>query len=272
MEALIVKDYTTSLTLTSPYTSNLSDHFMPPRKRDTVYQDPLAKLTDFEFDENVVSVFEDMINRSVPGYATIVHNLSHFAARFVEPNTQCYDLGCSLGASTLAMRKSIEDKKGTRIISVDTSADMIKRAKGYIESDSSSIPVEFKQADIRDISIENASMVVLNFTLQFLPIEDREKLLQNVFSGMNKGACLILSEKIRFNDEAIQETLTAVHHQFKREQGYSDLEISQKRDAIENIMKQESSDTHIQRLQGVGFEHTAQWHQNTAFCSFLAIK
>lgn len=245
---------------------------MPPRKRDTVYQDPLAQLTDFEFDQNVVSVFEDMINRSVPGYATIVHNLQHFASRFAKPNTQCYDLGCSLGASTFAMRKGIEDKKNIHIVSVDTSADMIKRAKGYIANDSPSTTVEFIQADIRNINIENASMVTLNFTLQFLPLTDREKLLQNVFNGMNKGACLILSEKICFDDQSIQEILTDVHHQFKREQGYSDLEISQKRDAIENVMKQESSDTHIQRLQSIGFQHISQWYQNTAFCSFFAIK
>lgn len=196
LEALIVKDYTTSLTTTSHNTSHLNDHFMSPRKRDTVYQDPLAKITDFEFDQNVVSVFEDMINRSVPGYATIIHNLQHFAARFVKPNTRCYDLGCSLGASTLAMRKGLEGKENIHIVSVDTSADMIKRAKGYIDSDSASTPVEFKQADIRNINVENASMVILNFTLQFLPIEDREQLLKNIFVGMNKGGCLILSEKV----------------------------------------------------------------------------
>lgn len=250
---------------------------MSSRKRDTVYQNPLAELTDFEFDQNVASVFEDMINRSVPGYATIVHNLQHFAARFVQANTQCYDLGCSLGASTLAMRKGIDGKKNTHIVSVDTSKDMLKRAKGYIENDASitdtSItPVEFKHDDIRNIHIENASMVVLNFTLQFIPPEDRERLLSNIYAGMNQGACLILSEKVRFDDVKVQETMTEIHHQFKREQGYSDLEISQKRDAIENIMKLESSHLHTQRLESIGFSHISPWYQNTAFCSFLAIK
>lgn len=250
---------------------------MPPRKRDTVYQNPLTELTDFEFDQNVASVFEDMINRSVPGYATIVHNLQHFAARFVQANTHCYDLGCSLGASTLAMRKGIDNKdtdsKNTiQIISVDTSEDMLERAEGYIYKDSSTTPVTFIHDDIRNIVIKNASMVVLNFTLQFLPPKDREKLLNTIFAGMNQGACLVLSEKIYFDDETIQQTMTAVHHQFKREQGYSDLEISQKRDAIENIMKLESSPSHIQRLHNIGFSHATQWYQNTAFCSFLAIK
>lgn len=244
----------------------------PSRKRDKVYENPLDQLADFEFDRHVVSVFEDMINRSVPGYATIVYNLSHFAERFAQNNSNCYDLGCSLGASTLSMRKGLEEKNGVSIISVDTSKDMLERAQGYIESDSNNTPVKFKEADIQDIVIENASMVVLNFTLQFIPPENRTALIEKIYAGMNEGGCLIISEKIRFEDTATQETLTEIHHQFKREQGYSELEISQKRDAIENIMKVETSKTHINRLADAGFKNPTQWYQNTAFCSFFCIK
>ena len=247
---------------------------MSSRKRDTVYQKPLDELTDFEFDQNVVSVFEDMINRSVPGYATIVHNISHFAGNFIKDHTHCYDLGCSLGASTLAMRKGAKKTHNVKIFSIDMSHDMIERAKGFIASDSEHrhVAIEFKQADIRNTNIQNASMVVLNFTLQFLPTQDRLNLLRNIFSGMNQGACLILSEKIRFDNTLIHDTLTDVHHAFKREQGYSDLEISQKRNAIENIMKVETAEQHINRLSTVGFNHISQWYQNTSFCSFIAIK
>ncbi len=247
---------------------------MSSRKRDTVYQNPLDELTDFEFDQNVVSVFEDMINRSVPGYATIIHNISHFADRFIQDNSHCYDLGCSLGASTLAMRQGATTNQGVTIFSVDMSKDMIKRARGFIANDfeNDHIATKFEQADIRDISIQNASMVVLNFTLQFLPVEDRLDLLSTIFSGMNNGACLILSEKVRFNSPVIHQHLTDVHHAFKREQGYSELEISQKRDAIENIMKVETAEQHIDRLATAGFTHISQWYQNTSFCSFIAIK
>lgn len=245
---------------------------MPSRKRDTVYQNPLAELTDFSFDQQVVGVFEDMINRSVPGYASIVHNLSHIAKRFVQDNSNCYDLGCSLGASTLAMRKGAEDKQHVNIISIDTSQDMLDRAATYIEKDTSTTPVSFHEADIRNMDIENASMVVLNFTLQFLPVDDRSQLIEKIYTGMTAGACLVLSEKVRFSDELIQETVTDIHHQFKREQGYSELEIAQKRDAIENIMKLETREQHIDRLKKTGFKHISQWYQNTAFCSFLAVK
>lgn len=249
---------------------------MSSRKRDTVYQNTLAELADFTFDQQVTSVFEDMINRSVPGYASIVHNLTQIATQFVQANTNCYDLGCSLGASSLAMRTGVEnkiaDKNTVTIISVDTSQDMLKRAKGFIDNQSSNITIELQHDDIRNTVIDNASMVVLNFTLQFLPIEDRSQLLKKIYAGMNQGACLILSEKVCFKNSVIQEMITNLHHQFKREQGYSELEIAQKRDAIENIMKLETQEQHIKRLQKTGFQHVSQWHQNTAFCSFLAIK
>jgi len=245
---------------------------MPTRKRDIVYQNPLAELTDFSFDQQVVSVFEDMINRSVPSYASIVHRLSYLAEKFGQDNSHCYDLGCSLGASTLAMRKGLEHKQKVQLFSVDTSADMIKRAQEYLEKDPHQTPITFLQEDIRNIQIHNASMVVLNFTLQFLPLENRDQLIQKIYAGMNPGACLVLSEKVRFDDTKIQELITDIHHQFKREQGYSDLEIAQKRDAIENIMKLETQNEHITRLEKIGFSHAIQWHQNTAFCSFLVIK
>ena len=245
---------------------------MPPRKRDTVYQNPLAELTDFSFDQQIVNVFEDMINRSVPSYASIVHNLIYLAKKFGQDNSACYDLGCSLGASTLALREGLEHKNNVKLFGIDTSADMLKRAQHYIDQDTHQTPVTLLQEDIRNSEIDNASMVVLNFTLQFLPRNDRDQLVQTIYSGMKTGACLVLSEKVCFDDAKIQEIITDIHHQFKREQGYSDLEIAQKRDAIENIMKLETQDQHAKRLKNTGFEYVTQWHQNTAFCSFLAIK
>jgi len=174
------------------------------------------------------------------------------------------------------MRKGIKHQQ-VKIIAVDNSQEMIDRAQGYISNDSSAnnsetTAVELRTQDIRQTNIENASMVVLNFTLQFLAIEDRTPLLKTIFSGLNDGGCLILSEKIGFSDPLLEETLTDIHHRFKREQGYSDLEISQKREAIENVMKLETAETHIHRLKDVGFKHVTQWYQNTAFCSFIAVK
>jgi len=245
---------------------------MSSRKRDSVYQTPLDQLADFEFNSQVVSVFEDMINRSVPGYGSIVHSLGQFAQLFAQDNTHCYDLGCSLGASALSMQTGTDEKKNVKIIAIDNSLDMLERAKNFIDKSSSDTIIDLQHADVLNVTIENASLVTLNFILQFIEPESRDDLLKNIYQGMTDGACLVLSEKVRFESEQSQKTITDLHHRFKSEQGYSDLEIAQKRDSLENVMRIDTQDTHTKRLRKAGFSHIQQWYQNTAFVSYYAIK
>lgn len=246
---------------------------MSSRKRDSVYQYPLNQLADFEFNSQVVGVFEDMINRSIPGYGSIVHSLSQFANLFAQDSTHCYDLGCSLGASALSMQTGLDKKHDVKIIAVDNSLDMLERAKHFVaKSQNNNATIDLQHANVLDITIENASLVALNFILQFIEPEQRDRLLQNIYQGMTAGACLVLSEKVRFNDVLSQQTVTDLHHSFKSEQGYSDLEIAQKRDSLENVMHLDTQTIHVERLSNVGFSHIQQWYQNTAFVSYYAIK
>ena len=115
-------------------------------------------------------------------------------------------------------------------------------------------------------------MVVMNFTLQFIALEQRDGLIDEIYSALASGGGLVISEKISFTDSAVAQTLTELHHQFKADQGYSQLEISQKRDAIENVLIAESLDTHIDRLKRSGFSVVTPWIQNLQFISILAIK
>lgn len=245
---------------------------MSSRKRDSVYQHPLDQLADFEFNSQVVGVFEDMINRSVPGYGSIVHSLAQFARLYAQDNTHCYDLGCSLGASALSMQAGLSDKKNVRIIAIDNSLSMIERAASFVSQSHNDAIIDLQHSDILDVSISNASLVTLNFILQFIEPKQRNSLLSNIYQGMTKGACLVLSEKVRFDDKQSQQTLTDLHHRFKSDQGYSELEISQKRDSLENVMLIDTQTIHIERLNNVGFSHVQQWYQNTAFVSYYAIK
>jgi tRNA (cmo5U34)-methyltransferase len=242
-----------------------------PDQRDTLYANPLGQLERFSFDEAVVRVFPDMIRRSVPGYSTIIAMTGLLAGRYAQPDSYCYDLGCSLGASTLAMRQQLEDK-ACRIIAVDNSQAMLDRCASVIGSDVHSTPVELVDGDIRDIAINNASVVVLNFTLQFIPPAERQTMLKKIAEGMLPGGILILSEKILFDDPHLQELNTELHHEFKRANGYSDLEISQKRSALENYLQAESLNTHRQRLQGAGFSSVDVWFQCFNFASLVAIR
>ncbi|MGL5770696.1 MAG: carboxy-S-adenosyl-L-methionine synthase CmoA, partial [Plesiomonas shigelloides] len=125
---------------------------------------------------------------------------------------------------------------------------------------------------IRQVKIENASMVVLNFTLQFLPPDDRQALLNRIYAGLRPGGALVLSEKFSFADQTIGDLLFDMHLDFKRANGYSELEISQKRSALENVMLTDSVETHKARLQQAGFEHAEVWFQCFNFGSMLAIK
>ncbi|MDH5219059.1 MAG: carboxy-S-adenosyl-L-methionine synthase CmoA, partial [Gammaproteobacteria bacterium] len=149
---------------------------------------------------------------------------------------------------------------------------MIRGFEKNLTRDDMPTPVELICDDIRNVQIENASMVVLNFTLQFLPVDDRLTLLKSIYQGMLPGGILVLSEKICYEDESKQELLTNLHHAFKRAQGYSDLEISQKRSALENVLIPESVPTHLDRLLQAGFEQRHVWFQSFNFISLVAIK
>jgi tRNA (cmo5U34)-methyltransferase len=239
--------------------------------RDNLYANPLGEVSRFTFDQQVVDVFPDMIKRSVPGYATIINMIGNLAGIYAKANTRCYDLGCSLGTATLAMRHGIRNSD-CQIIAVDNSQSMIDRCQQLMAADTTDVKVELINANIQDIDIQNASMSVLNFTLQFIAIEQRLDLLRKIAKGLNTGGVLILSEKVIFEDQPHQELMTELHHNFKRANGYSDLEIAQKRTAIENYLIPETLDTHRQRLRQAGFASVDVWFQCFNFASIIAIK
>ena len=238
--------------------------------RDDIYQTPLNSVPDFRFDTAVARVFPDMIKRSVPGYAETVAMSGIIAARYAQAGTNLYDLGCSLGAVTLAMRHALTTE-GCRIIGLDNSESMLERAGHYLALDDEGPHVEFVCADICSYPLENASVTALNFVLQFIAPDQRLDLLTRIASATCEGGVLILSEKIAFDkdEQQIQDTL---HHDFKRANGYSDLEIAQKRSAIENVLIPETEDVHRERLLSAGFSKVIRWYQCFNFVSYLAIK
>ena len=239
--------------------------------KDTIFSAPIEKLGDFTFDEAVAEVFPDMIQRSVPGYSNIITAIGMLAQRFVTDNSNIYDLGCSHGAGILSIRRNIQGKQA-QIIGVDNSPAMVERCRTHINAYHSDVPVEVLCDDIRQVEIENASMVVLNFTLQFLPRADRLALLKKIHQGLNPNGILVLSEKFTFENETMNELLIDLHHTFKRANGYSELEVSQKRTALENVMLTDSIETHKQRLQEAGFSQIELWFQCFNFGSMIAVK
>lgn len=239
-------------------------------KKDTVYSEPGNEVGAFQFDARVADVFENMINRSVPGYAFMLDTLGVFTQRYAVEHTNCYDLGCSLGASTLKMRHHLPGS--CRVIGVDNSAAMVERCRANVNRDHSEAHVEIREEDLSDTVIENASIVAMNFTLQFVPDEKRVSVLKKIADGMIEGGAFILSEKISFDDDQEQAFMTDLHHEFKKYQGYSDLEIAQKRAALENVLVPNTASQHIRRLQQAGFSTARLCIQCLNFATFLAIR
>ena len=228
----------------------------------------------FRFNAAVAEVFPDMLRRSIPGYAASIEAIASLAARYVTENSNCYDPGCSLGAATLAMRAGIR-VPGCKIIAVDNAPAMIKRCREILDNTDDSEPataVELREANIEEVAIENASMVVMNYTLQFLDVAGRDSIIKRICDGMLPGGLFLLSEKVIDDDAHMEELLVDLHHEHKRRNDYSQLEISRKRAALENVLVPETVATHRKRLAAAGFAHSAVWLRYFNFVSIVAIK
>ncbi|MGI9263074.1 MAG: carboxy-S-adenosyl-L-methionine synthase CmoA [Woeseiaceae bacterium] len=239
--------------------------------KDEIFKEPGTDSAPFEFNDAVAAVFPDMLRRSIPGYDASIEAISTLARRYVTPGSRCYDLGCSLGAATLAMRRNIPGD-GCEIVAVDLAPAMVERCQLLIDADDADIPVTVEAADVRAVSIENASMVVLNYTLQFLPVDDRVELIRNIYNGLNEGGVLVLSEKVADDDPAVESLLVDLHHEFKRANDYSDLEIARKRTALDNVLIPETTSVHLDRLAAAGFDHRSVWLKHFNFVSIIAIR
>jgi tRNA (cmo5U34)-methyltransferase len=265
---------------------------MAMSRRDDLYRSRETRPGSFRFDEQVVDVFPDMIDRSVPGYSLIVPMIGQLARRYVQPGTTVHDLGCSLGAVTLSVRSALLDdptRADVRLVATDNAPAMVRRLADLLGRSAvphrvsgegvpaenrcapgDALTVELVAGDIRDAAILDASMVVLNFTLQFLNLDDRDRLLAKVAAGLCPGGVLVLAEKVRFEDRETQTRQTEWHHDYKRLQGYSDLEIARKRTALESVLVSETEQDHRDRLLRCGFRRVTRWFQCFGFCAWLA--
>jgi tRNA (cmo5U34)-methyltransferase len=241
------------------------------KEHDNLFSKNRALTAGFKFDDQVVRVFPDMISRSVPGYELVVPMISLLARRYAQPDSNIYDLGCSLGAVSLAVSGAVR-AEGVQIIAVDNSAAMVKQLRSTLDTHISRIPIDVRLQDVLDTDIDNASVVVLNYTLQFVESDQRQELLDRVAAGIKNNGVLIISEKIHFENTDEQAHQTAWHHDFKRTHGYSGLEIARKRDALENVLKPDTEVEHIERLQRAGFGVTRCWFRCFSFASYIAFK
>lgn len=238
--------------------------------KDRLYQADTVP-EDFDFNERVVEVFDDMLDRSIPCYKTVIGETSRLLAAHLQPGDTVCDLGCATGTALLYFAKVLADHR-LRFIGIDSSPAMLAKARLKAEFYVSDEAVSFEQADITEIDQPGTGAFVLNYTLQFIRPVVRPTLIQKLFENLRPGGLLILSEKTVLDDKRLNRTFIDIHHDFKREQGYSDLEIARKREALENILIPFTRQENAEILTKAGFRPVTTFFQWFNFSSFVAVK
>lgn len=239
--------------------------------KDEVFREEIEKASDFKFGANVARVFDDMVNRSVPFYGEIQRMMSELAANHAKEGTDVYDLGCSTGTTMVGMDTMVN--QGIRFIGIDDSQEMLDKCKSKLIELGFSRPYELRCADLgQGVKIENASVVVLCLTLQFVRPVYRERLLQNIFDGLNPGGVLILVEKILAEESQFNRDFINYYYDYKRRNNYSEMEISQKREALENVLVPYKLTENITLLRDKGFNHCEVFFKWYNFAGLIAVK
>lgn len=239
--------------------------------KDRIYKQQRSPVPPFEFDDQVVRVFDDMLLRSIPGYAEIIRRQAQLIERCYMPGTTIFDLGCSNGNLGIQVCRTMGARPFT-MIAVDNSAPMLKAFEDRLEAIHCRDRISLKCQDICRTPVENASVVVLNFTLQFIAPDERQDVISHIYDGLNPGGILLFSEKITHPDTALSELQQDFYYSFKRENGYSDLEISQKREALEKVLIPETVEQHTDRLRRAGFHALDVWQKWFNFAAFITVK
>ncbi len=228
---------------------------------------------DFIFSERVVEVFDDMLDRSVPFYHEVITGVAQLLGTFVHPDDTIIDLGCATGSTLLQLARLLPDK-GLRFIGIDNSPAMLHKARIKIESFSKQNEISFMTQDITKLELHQAPVgaFLLNYTLQFIRPLRRPAFIHKLFESLRPGGILILSEKKISHDPLLNRKFIDIYHQFKRERGYSELEIAKKREALENVLIPFSVEENRELLMNAGFSSVEPFFQWFNFISFIAIK
>jgi len=239
--------------------------------KDDVFKDPLPAAADFSFGEKVASVFDDMLHRSVPFYDEIQRMIGELAADFVVEGSSIYDLGCSTGTTLLNLDAKLG--AGVKFIGIDNSEEMLKRCRQKLAERPLRREHELVCADLNQgVRIENASLVLMVLTLQFIRPLYRDKLVATILQGLNENGCLILVEKVLGEDSLFNRLFIKYYYDLKTRHGYSELEISQKREALENVLIPYKLLENREMLLRAGFRYCDVFFKWYNFCGLVGVK
>ncbi len=226
---------------------------------------------DFQFNREVAAVFDDMLDRSIPFYHEVIKMIGDMIAKRGVRGDLIYDLGCSTGTTLIELSHLLSDG-GFSFVGVDESESMIEKAKNKARAYTSSREIDFHKQDICNLQDDKLGFVILNYTLQFIRPLSRLDILKIIWSKMKKGGMLFLSEKVISSDSFLNRSYIDLYYDFKRSMGYSDLEISEKREALENILIPFTASENIALLKEAGFSGVDSFFRWYNFSSFVAVK
>jgi len=233
---------------------------------DKVFEKTINK--QFEFDEEVASVFDDMLNRSVPYYKEMQRLSINFALNFLEKDDKVFDLGCSTASTLIELAK--HSKVPLELNGIDNSSAMLKRAQNKCKA--FGVDINLIESDIFDYEIKDAKLIIANYTLQFIRPLQREKLILKINEALNEKGIFIFCEKVISNNSTLNKQCIDEYYTFKKEQGYSEFEISQKREALENVLIPYTEEENIKMIKDAGFSHCETLFKWVNFATFIAIK
>jgi tRNA (cmo5U34)-methyltransferase len=239
--------------------------------RDEVYRENHGTIADFTFGEKVASVFDDMLERSVPFYAEMQRMIAEFAGDFATPGSNIYDLGCSTGTTMINLASHVPE--GVRFVGVDNSRDMLDRCAQKLKEHQFRAKHELVCADLNEnVRVDNASMVLMVLTLQFVRPLYRDRLIRQIYDGLNENGCLILVEKFLGEDSIFNRLFIKYYYDMKKRNGYSEMEIAQKREALENILVPYKPMENREMLLRAGFRYSDTFFKWYNFGGIIAVK
>jgi len=241
------------------------------KNKDTVFHEADPKIGDFAFTAKVANVFDDMVSRSVPYYEELQRMTCELARDFARPNTRLYDIGCSTATTLLALDEVVD--RSVSFVGVDNSESMLAKAQQKVDASGTDRPIEFVTADVHEgFIIENASVATMLLTLQFVRPLYRERVMQRIYNGLNEQGCLILVEKLTSGDTLFNRLFINYYYDFKRRNGYSDTEITQKREALENVLIPYRLEENVELLRSSGFRRIECFFRWYNWCGVIAVK
>ncbi len=244
---------------------------MSESHKDRLFAEQEKAISDFDFGEKTAAVFDDMLDRSIPEYRELQRMMGELAGEMAMSESNVYDLGCSTGITLKSLDETV--KSDARLVGIDYSPAMLDKAQENLKDRHEAGRVAFRQADLNEgLQIENASVVILNLTLQFVRPMNREQLLESIVEGLNPGGVLILVEKVLGNDAFLNRLWIKLYYDMKRRNGYTETEIAQKREALENVLIPYRPEENMKILRRAGFDEVDMFFKWYNFAGFLALK